>query len=140
MLSVQARDQSSNDADEVFEARIRLLKAVAITALGLFIGGVLGGVLGLFAYANARNPAPHDVMYAILQSAGIIVGLLMGYLAARNSRVHEEMLEASLRAGGSLLRRYRPKPGTGGVSNIGHRTIGSDAAEGFLNTLIAKKP
>jgi hypothetical protein len=126
------------DDDAAFRARVNLIRTSVIVAFGLFVGAVLGGVCGLFVYANSRNPGPHDPLYAIIQSVGIIVGLVMGYLAARNAQVQDDMLESSQRAGTTLLRRYKPKPGAAGQSNVGQRTIGATTADDFLKTLLAK--
>jgi len=123
-----------------FDARLRLFRTGVTIAFGVFVGTVLGGVCGLFVYANSRTPNVHDGVYVVIQSLGIILGVAMGYLAARNSQAQEDLIEASYKAGSSLLRRYKPKPGTAGNSNVGQRTIGANTAgEEFLKTLLTPK-
>jgi hypothetical protein len=83
----------------------------------------------------------HDGFYVVIQSLGILAGLAFGYLAARNVEAEDDAIEAAQKAGGSLLRRYKPKPGTANHSNVGQRTIGGNpAGEEFLKTLLTKTP
>lgn len=137
MLNTQIHLQGEGDSE--FDARVRRLRTGAIVAFGFFVGAVMGGVCGLFVYANSKTPNVHDGVYVVIQSLGIVVGLLFGYLAARNVDAQDEIVEAAQKAGGSLLRRYKPKPGTASHSNIGQRTIGgNDGGEEFLKTLLSK--
>jgi hypothetical protein len=130
------------------DAQMKLFRGVIITAMGLFAGTVLGGVVGLFVYANSRTPNVHDHVFAAIQTLGVILGVAMGYLAARSAETQEQLVDAAQRAGSILLRKYRPKAGDGGNSDIGHRTIGdkritarahSEKAEDFLRTLTGHK-
>jgi hypothetical protein len=138
MLHAQAQSPLTQDESE-FDTRVKLLRKVAITALGVFAGAVMGGVCGLFVYANSRTPNVHDGVYIVIQSIGLVLGLAMGFLAARNIDAQDEFIEASQKAGTTLLRRYKPKPGAAGLSNVGQRTIGAanNAGEEFLRTLLA---
>jgi hypothetical protein len=140
MLHTQSQEKfGESNSDAAFEARVKLFSATLITAFGLFVGAVIGGVCGLLVYVNSRTPNQHDGVYALIQTVGILVGLAMGYLAARNARAQDDLVEASLKAGSTLLRRYKPKPGSGGQSDVGQRTITSTNAEDFLKTLVVKK-
>lgn len=126
--------------ESAFDARVKLFRSSVMMGLGLFVGTVLGGVCGLFVYANSRTPNQHDGVYIVIQALGIIAGVAMGYFSARNAEAQEDLIEAAQKAGGSLLRRYKPKPGTAGNSNVGQRTIGANkAGEDFLKTLLAPK-
>jgi hypothetical protein len=140
MLNPQAQEKSAKPTDRgtAFDGRMKLFRTSVIVGLGVFVGAVMGGVCGLFVYANSRTPYVHDGVYAIIQITGIIAGLVLGYLAARNAQAHDEVVEASHKAGSMLLRRYKPKPGMNGQSNVGHRTIGSSNTEEFLRNLLAK--
>jgi hypothetical protein len=140
MLQTQSQEKfAENDSDVAFEARVKVFRTSVITAFGLFAGTVLGGVCGLLVYANSRTPNEHDGVYAIIQAVGILVGLAMGYLCARNAQAQDDLVESSLKAGSTLLRRYKPKPGSGGQSDVGQRTINPGSAEDFLKTLLVKK-
>lgn len=142
MLTTQVNGQlgTSENQESDFDARVKLFRTAVTIAFGLFVGTVLGGVCGLFVYANSRTPNVHDGVYVVIQTLGIILGVAMGYLVARNSQAQEELIETSYKAGSSLLRRYKPKPGTSGNSNVGQRTIGVNAAgEEFLRTLLTPK-
>jgi len=48
------------------DAQFNLFRTIVITGLGTFVGAVLGGVVGLFVYANSRNPSAHDGVYEFL--------------------------------------------------------------------------
>ncbi len=128
------------DAEGRFERHVRFIRTSVIVAIGLFVGCVLGGVCGLFAYVNSRNPHEHDAAYIVIQVLGIAAGLALGYLAARRVEAQEKLVEASRAAGMALLSRYRAKPGTGGDTSVGQRTIGgSNEGEEFLRSLLAGK-
>ena len=123
------------------DAQVKLFRTGVMIAMGLFGGTVLGGVVGLFVYANSRTPQAHDGVFAIIQVVGVVLGLAMGYLAAKGAEAQEQLLEASQRAGMTMLKKYRPKPGTAGNSNVGHRVIGApspNVGEDFLNQLLKK--
>ena len=85
------------------EHQFNLARTIVIVALGLFAGAVLGGVAGLFVYANSRNPSAHDGFFVLIQAMGVIVGVALGYLAAKGVETQEQIIEASARAGVSLL-------------------------------------
>lgn len=145
MLNSHAGSQvhSSEGQDNVFETQVRFFRTGVIVALGVFAGTVLGGVCGLFVYANSRTPNQHDGVFVVIQALGIILGVAMGYLAAKSAEAQEQLIDASQRAGTLLLRRYRPKPGTAGHSNVGQRTIGASPTtegEDFLRSILGTKP
>lgn len=121
-----------------FETRIKLIRTIGMIATGLFAGTVLGGIIGLFVYANSRTPNAHDGVFAVIQVVGVLVGLLMGYIAARGAEAQDQMMEASHRAGLNMLKKYKPKPGTAGTSTVGERVIGpvQNVGEEFLKTLL----
>lgn len=121
-----------------FELRVKLVRTMGMIATGLFAGAVLGGIVGLFVYANSRTPNAHDGVFAIIQVVGVLVGLLMGYIAARGADAKDQVMEASYRAGLSMLKKYKPKPGTAGHSTVGERVIGPvhNVGEDFLKTLL----
>jgi hypothetical protein len=121
-----------------FETRVKLLRTVGMIATGLFAGAVMGGIIGLFVYANSRTPNAHDGVFAIIQVVGVLVGLFMGYIAARSAEAQDQMIEASFKAGLTMLRKYKPKPGTSGTSTVGERVIGPvhNVGEEFLKTLL----
>ncbi len=126
-----------------FDSRVSLFRRGMMIVFGLFGGTVLGGVVGLFVYANSRTPNAHDGVFAVIQVVGVLLGLGMGLFAARSSDEQEQMLEASQRAGVSMLKKYKPKPGTAGHSNVGQRVIGASVddsaavSEQYLKTLLA---
>ncbi|SRR5579872_1430621 len=136
MLNTHAH--GTGDGQDQFELRFKQLRTGAIVSFGFFVGALMGGVCGLFVYANSKTPNVHDGVYVLIQSVGILSGLVLGYLAARNVETQDELIEAAQKAGGSLLRRYKPKPGTASHSNVGQRTIGASAGEDFLKTLLSK--
>lgn len=120
------------------DAQVKIFRTGVMIAMGLFAGTVLGGVVGLFVYANSRTPNAHDGVFAVIQIFGVVLGLAMGYLAARGAEAQERLLEASQRAGITMLKKYKPKPGNAGHGNVGQRVIGapSNAGEDFLNQLL----
>jgi hypothetical protein len=123
-----------------FETRVKFIRSAGMIVTGFFAGAVLGGIAGLFVYANSRTPSAHDIVFAVIQVAGVLVGLFMGYIAARGADVQDQMLDASHRAGLAMLKKYRPKPGAAGHSTVGERVIGPahKVGEDFLKTLVTK--
>jgi hypothetical protein len=121
-----------------FDTRIKGIRMAGMVAAGLFAGAVLGGISGLFVYANSRTPNAHDGVFAIIQVVGVLLGLFMGYVAARGAEAQDQMIEASYKAGLVMLKKYKPKPGTAGHSTVGERVIGPvhNVGEEFLKTLI----
>src|SRR5579864_4901545 len=105
------------------ESQFNLIRTIVIVGLGLFAGAVLGGVAGLFVYANSRNPSAHDGFFVLIQAMGVIVGVALGYLTAKGIETQEQIVESSARAGVSLLKKYRARPGTAAHGNVGHRKI-----------------
>ena len=144
MLNTQAQGELRSSPERSdFELQVKIFRIGTMIALGLFAGTVLGGVIGLFVYANSRTPNVHDGVFAIIQVLGVLAGLAMGFLAARSVEAQEQLIEASQRAGLSMLRKYRPKPGANGHHGVGQRVIGgaaakaaSSAGEEFLKTLL----
>ena len=125
MLQAQSPGRFAKDTGPgtEFDTRVNLLRTVAMIGSGLFAGAVMGGVIGLFVYANSRTPRAHDGVFAVIQVLGVLVGLMMGYIAARGAEAQERMLEASHRAGLVMLKKYKPKPGATN-SSVGERVIG----------------
>jgi len=121
-----------------FDNQVKLFRTGVMIAMGLFGGTVLGGVVGLFVYANSRTPNAHDGVFAVIQVVGVILGLAMGYLGAKGAEAQEQLLDASQRASVTMLKKYRPKPGNAGNGNVGQRVIGAPAnvGEEFLNQLL----
>ncbi|MBV8263932.1 MAG: hypothetical protein JOY87_08945 [Candidatus Eremiobacteraeota bacterium] len=121
-----------------FETRIKLFRTAGMIVAGLFAGTVIGGIVGLFVYANSRTPNAHDGVFAVIQVVGVLVGLFMGYVAARGAEAQDQMIEASYKASLIMLKKYKPKPGAGGNSTVGERVIGPvhNAGEEFLKTLL----
>jgi len=143
MLQTQVPGQFGKGGEEKtdFDHQVKLFRTGVMIAMGLFGGTVLGGVVGLFVYANSRTPNAHDGVFAIIQVVGVVLGLAMGYLAARGAEAQEQLLEASQRAGITMLKKYRPKPGNAGNGNVGQRVIGApspNVGEDFLNQLLKK--
>ena len=141
MLQSQTPERlRSTGQDPEFDGRVKLIRTTAMIAMGLFAGTVLGGVIGLFVYANSRTPNVHDGVFAVIQVLGVLLGLGMGFLAARGAEAQEQLIEASQRAGVSMLKKYKPKPGGAGHSNnVGERVIGpatNNVGEDFLKTLL----
>lgn len=141
MLNTHIHLQTDGD-ESSFDRRVKKLRTGVIVAFGFFVGAVMGGICGLFLYVDSKTPNVHDGFYAVIQILGILAGLAFGYLAARNVEAEDDAVEAAQKAGGSLLRRYKPKAGTATHSNVGQRTIGGPAATGeeFLKTLLTKTP
>lgn len=145
---LNSRKSDAPNAD--FDGGVKVFRRGMMIALGLFGGTVMGGIVGLFVYANSRNPNVHDGVFAVIQIVGVLLGLGMGLIAARSSDAQDQLLEASQRAGGSMLKKYKPKPGAAGNSNVGQRVIGAPiedanaaaAGEEYLKTLLtnAKQP
>ena len=121
-----------------FDTRIKMIRMTGMVSAGLFAGDVLGGIIGLFVYANSRTPNAHDGVFAVIQVVGVLVGLLMGFVAARGAEAQDQMIEASYKAGLVMLKKYKPKPGTAGHSTVGERVIGPvhNVGEEFLKTLL----
>ncbi|MDQ6766912.1 MAG: hypothetical protein M3Z41_03795 [Candidatus Eremiobacteraeota bacterium] len=139
MLQPQAQGQTQKTVAQKpeFDVQVKLFRTGVMVAMGLFAGTVLGGIVGLFVYANSRTPNAHDGVFAVIQILGVVLGLAMGYLAARSAEAQEQLFEASQRAGISMLKKYKPKPGGSGHANVGQRVIGSaNAGEEFLKTLL----
>ncbi|MDQ6780700.1 MAG: hypothetical protein M3Z37_06060 [Candidatus Eremiobacteraeota bacterium] len=141
---INARANGSIDANATtkisIDAQFNLFRTIVITALGLFIGAILGGVVGLFVYANSRNPSAHDGVYALIQTAGVLLGIALGYLTAKGVQAQEQMIDASAKAGVTLLKKYRSRPGSPaqanvGQRNIGQKTIGDDYLRQLLSTI-----
>ena len=122
MLQSQLQKGDGHKTD--FDNQVKLFRTGVMIGMGLFAGTVLGGVVGLFVYANSRTPNVHDGIFAIIQVVGVMLGLGMGFLAARSTEAQEQLLEASQRAGLTMLKKYKPKPGNAGQSNVGQRVIG----------------
>ncbi len=124
-----------------FDTRVKLIRTIGMIGAGLFAGTVLGGVVGLFVYANSREPNAHDAVFAVIQVVGVLAGLAMGYFAARGVEAQDQLLDSSNRAGLTMLKKYKPKPGIGGgLPNVGERVIGageSKVGEDFLKTLLS---
>jgi F0F1-type ATP synthase assembly protein I len=142
MLQTQAPSQYGKGGEHKteFDTKVKLFRTGVMIAMGLFAGTVLGGVVGLFVYANSRTPNAHDGVFAVIQVVGVVLGVAMGYLAARSAEAQEQLIEASQRAGMSMLRKYKPKPGNTGPGNVGQRVIGpSNTGEEFLKTLLGPK-
>jgi len=123
------------------DAQFNLVRTIVITAFGVFGGAVLGGVAGLFVYANSRNPSAHDGVFALIQTVGVLVGLGLGYVAAKGTEAQEQLIEASAKAGVALLKKYRSRPGAAGNSNVGHRQIGQTTiGDDYLRQLLSSLP
>jgi MFS family permease len=140
MLQTQVPGQFGKDGSEKtdFERQVKMFRTGVMITMGLFAGTVLGGVVGLFVYANSRQPNVHDGVFAVIQVVGVLLGLAMGYLAARGAEAQEQLLEASQRAGITMLKKYRPKPGNSGHSNVGQRVMNTGTTgEEFLNKLLS---
>jgi len=139
MLQTQPGEFAKGAAEKAdFDSQVKLFRTGVMIAMGLFGGTVLGGVVGLFVYANSRTPNAHDGVFAVIQIVGVVLGLAMGYLAAKGAEAQEQLIEASQRAGITMLKKYRPKPGNAGNGNVGQRVIGtpSNVGEDFINQLI----
>ncbi|HLW38627.1 MAG TPA: hypothetical protein VKR99_09385, partial [Candidatus Eremiobacteraceae bacterium] len=96
---------------------------------------------GLFVYANSRNPSAHDGVFALIQTVGVLVGLGLGYVAAKGTEAQEQLIEASAKAGVALLKKYRSRPGAAGNSNVGHRQIGQTTiGDDYLRQLLSSLP
>src|ERR1700736_768162 len=122
-----------------FDSQVKLFRTGVMIAMGLFGGTVLGGVVGLFVYANSRTPNAHDGVFAVIKVVGVVLGLALGYLAAKGAEAQEQLIDASQRAGITMLKKYRPKRGNAGNGNVGQRGIGAPApnlGEDFLNELL----
>lgn len=130
MLQARAEGQLTATDPDVIDSQFKIVRGAIIVVLGLFGGGVLGGVIGLFVYANSRTPTIHDGVFALIQAVGILLGTGLGYLAARSAEAQEHLIDASARAGAVLLKKYRPKPGLAGHSNVGQRVIKTQSNEG----------
>jgi hypothetical protein len=130
MLNTQSDGQfaKSDVRKPDFEAQVKVFKTGVMIAMGLFAGTVLGGVVGLFVYANSRTPNMHDGIFVLIQAVGVLLGVGMGYLAARSNAAQDQLIEASQRAGTSMLKKYKPKPGNSGQSNVGQHTIKTASA------------
>lgn len=124
---------------EDLEHQFNLIRTSVIVGVGLFCGAVLGGVAGLFVYANSRNPSAHDGFFVAIQMVGVIAGVALGYLAAKSVETQEQIVEASSRAGVALLKKYRTRPG-GSNGNVGHRKIGSSLGDDYLRQLLSNMP
>jgi MFS family permease len=122
MLQTQAPGQGQGQSTE-FDTRVRAFRSGVMIAAGVFGGTVLGGIVGLFVYAQSRTPNVHDGVFAVIQVAGVILGLVMGLAAARGAEAQDQLLDASQRAGTTMLKKYKPKPGTTGQANVGQRVI-----------------
>jgi hypothetical protein len=107
------------------EARLRFFRTAMFVGFGLFGGAVLGGVCGLFLYANSQNPEVHDSLYAVIQIAGVLLGGIVGFFIGTGSQTQQELLDGSQRTGGTLLKKYRMRQGAGasGLSNVGQRDM-----------------
>ncbi|MBC5806116.1 MAG: hypothetical protein ACR2KS_10905 [Candidatus Eremiobacter antarcticus] len=131
------------------EARVRLLRTAMFVGFGLFGGAVLGGVCGLFLYANSQNPEVHDSLYAVIQIGGVLLGGIVGYFIGTGSQTQQEMVDGSQRSGGTLLKKYRMRQGAGasGASNVGQRDMSArgglvernDAGEEYLKKILNGK-
>lgn len=141
---INARANGSIDANATtkmsIDAQFNLFRTIVITGLGTFVGAVLGGVVGLFVYANSRNPSAHDGVYALIQSAGVLLGIMLGYLAAKGVQDQEQLIDANAKAGVTLLKKYRSRPGAPaqanvGQRNIGQKSVGDDYLRQLLNTI-----
>lgn len=123
------------------DAQFNLVRTIVITAGGLFGGAVLGGVAGLFVYANSRNPSAHDGVFALIQTVGLVVGIALGYLAAKGTAAQEQLIESSAKAGVALLKKYRSRPGAATGANVGHRSIGQTTiGDDYLKQLLSSIP
>jgi len=123
------------------DAQFKLARAIVITAGGVFAGTVLGGVAGLFVYANSRTPSVHDGIYVVIQTFGVLIGVGLGYLAAKGAEAQEKFIEASGKAGVTLLKKYRTRPGINGNSNVGQRNIATNnVGDEYLRQLLASVP
>jgi len=140
MLQTQTPGQFAKapGQDEEFDARVKIIRKAAMIAAGLFAGTVIGGVTGLFVYANSRTPNAHDGVFAVIQILGVVFGFAMGFLAARGAEAQDQQNEVSQRASISMLKKYKPRPGAAGHSNVGQRVIGpaDNAGEEFLKSLL----
>lgn len=148
MFQPQAEGQTgiNSGSQSDFDARFKLIRTGIIVAGWIFVGTVLGGCVGLFVYANSRTPNVHDGVFAVIQAVGVLLGVAMGFLAAKGTEAQDAFLAASSRAGKSMLRKYKPRPGTAGNSNVGQRTIGKPVVESydtegdeFLRTMLGSK-
>ena len=137
---MRAQGQFSKDTEPgtPFDTRVKTIRTIGMVLAGLFAGTLLGGIVGLFVYANSRTPGAHDGIFAIIQVVGVLAGLVMGFIAARGAAAQDQLAEASHRAGMAMLKKYKPKPGANGNQNVGQRVIGpvSNAGEEFLKTLL----
>jgi hypothetical protein len=106
-----------------FDAKVKVFRTSVMVAMGVFAGTVLGGVVGLFVYANSPTPDLHDGIFAVIQTIGVLLGVGMGLFAARNTAAQDQLIETSQRAGTTMLKKYKPKPGNSGHSNVGQHTI-----------------
>ncbi|GEM_PF-1560666 len=132
MLQTQAPGQGRGQSTE-FDTRVRTFRSGVMIAAGVFGGTVLGGIVGLFVYAQSRNPNVHDGVFAVIQITGVIVGLVMGLAAARGAEAQDQLLDASQRAGTTMLKKYKPKPGTTGQANVGQRVINPVSTVGTVS-------
>ena len=140
MLQTQnpRRYDRTGGSDAEFDAKVRTIRKAGMVAAYVFGGTVMGGVVGLFVYAQSKTPNVHDGVFAVIQIVGVVLGLVMGLIAARGIEAQDQLLEASHRAGISMLKKYKPKPGAG-QHNVGERVIGptSNAGEEYLKTLLS---
>jgi MFS family permease len=138
MSRAQGQFSKETEPGTVFDTRVKLIRTVSMVGGGLFVGALLGAIVGLFVYANTRTPNAHDGIFAIIQVVGVLAGLMMGFLAARGAAEQDQLAEASHRAGMAMLKKYKPKPGANGNQNVGERVIGpvANAGEEFLKTLL----
>lgn len=132
MLNTQTDGQfaKSDVRKPDFDARLKVFRTAVMVAMGLFAGTVLGGIVGLFVYANSRTPNVHDGIFAVIQAIGVLLGVGMGYLAARSTAAQDQLIETSQRAGMTMLKKYKPKPGNSGQSNVGQHTIKTTSMAG----------
>jgi hypothetical protein len=132
MLNTQTDGQfaKSDVRKPDFDARLKVFRTAVMIAMGLFAGTVLGGIVGLFVYANSRTPNVHDGIFAVIQAIGVLLGVGMGYLAARSTAAQDQLIETSQRAGMTMLKKYKPKPGNSGQSNVGQHTIKTTSVAG----------
>jgi hypothetical protein len=84
---------------------LRWLQIATPFALSLVVGAMAGAMLGGMFYGNSIDPASGDFKFVVAQVAGIVLGLVVGYLWSRQvamSGPPEEVVTVGM----SMLRKY----------------------------------
>lgn len=94
--------------------KLRWMQIASPFALSLFVGTMVGAMLGGMFYGSSVDPTAGDFKFVIAESIGIVVGLFVGYMWSRQVS-RSTPPEETVTVGMSMLRKYHRNHAKGGL-------------------------